>query len=518
MDVADGGAAMSAIAPAAAAPVDLAALEQAADSGDEAARIALANQWLARNRHGTPEHQRGLDLMLAAAEGSRWREASWCLGAYYLQVTTWPDAHAQAARWLTRAAAAGVAPAIDRLATLYLQGLGVDFDPARAHRLQSHLADAGFQQAAWEAGYLLADAGEDARAAAAFTRACALGYPPAYYSLGLRMAGADAAQRDPAFARALLLRAADAGFPDARQAADDYVPAAICGDAADAWHRRLKDNLAAARPILQQLVPGDIPLTRSSLHPLVTRLEGHFASLGHPSITLGADGRVRALAAACGRVRAAPGPLEWLAQQPRIAICRHLATREECAHLMHKVAPSLRRADGYLKQDSANDASEGRQFTGQGHPPGVLHADAVVRLIERRIIAASGWDAAALEPHSVIRYQPGEEYLPHVDSFSPDQILVNRARGDLGGQRAVTFLLCLHAADEGGETYFHHPALAVRGEAGMGLLHYNALPDGGLDVQSLHSGRKVVRGEKWMWRSTLRENPLYPTSTERAPA
>lgn len=508
---------MSTIAPTAAAPVDLAALELAAGSGDEGARIALANQLLARHRHGTPEHQRGLDLMLAAAHGPHWREASWCLGAYYLQVTTWPDAHQQAARWLTRAAAAGVAPAIDRLATLYLQGLGVAFDPVRALNLQNHLADAGFQQAAWEAGYLLADAGEDVRAAAMFARACALGYPPAYYSLGLRMACADPTQRDAAFSRALMLRAADAGFPDARQAADDLVPAALCGDAADVWHSRLKDNLVTARPILQQLVPADAPLTRPLVHPLVLRLESHFASIGHPAIALATDSRVGVSAVACGRVQAKPGALEWLAQQPRIGISRGMATREECAHLMHKVAASLRHPDAYVKRGSINDESESRQFNGQGHPPGVLHADAVVRLIERRIIALSGWDAAALEPYSVIRYQPGEEYLPHVDSFTSDQIVANRARGDLGGQRSVTLLLCLRAADAGGETYFHHPALAVRGEAGMGLLHYNALPDGGQDVQSLHSGRPVVRGEKWMWRSTLREHPLYPTSTERAP-
>lgn len=515
---------MSVSAPAGAglregvAGADAAQLERAAAAGNEGARIALADHLLSAHRYDTSEHRRGLDLLRAAADGPRWREACWRLGAYYLQVTVWPDAHAQAAQWLERAAQAGVAPAIDRLATLHLQGLGVGFDSARALRLQTHLADAGFQQAAWETGYLRDQFGEGTpgEAASAFARACALGYPPAYYSLGLRMARAAGDCRDAAFARALLLRAADAGFPDAREAADELVPEALCGAAALQWHVRLKENLATARPLLHQLAPSDVPLDRPSLHPRLHQIEAHFAAIGHPAITLDAHARLRVADAAVGLLRAAPSALQWLCREPKIAVSRGFASREECAQLMHKVAPSLRRADAYVKRDRDNDASEANQFDGQGHPPGALHADAVVRLVERRIVAAAGWSMAALEPHSVIRYQPGEQYLPHVDSFTPEQIARDRARGDFGGQRSVTFLLCLRAPEEGGETFFHHPQLAVRGLAGQALLHYNAVPDGGLDVQSLHSGRPVVRGEKWMWRSTLREHALYPSSAQTA--
>ncbi len=508
---------MNAIAPAPPsrpAP-NLAQLEQAARSGDPGACIAFANALLAAHPSTAPEHQRGLELMRAQADGPLARQACWFLGAYHLQVTTWPDAHAQAAHWLQRAAEAGVAPAIDRLATLHLQGLGVAFDPTRALALQRHLADAGFQQAAWESAYLLDQFGDDAAmASAGFARACALGYPPAYYSLGLRMALADGSLRDPAFARALLLRAADARFADAREAADALVPESECGPSAAEWQHRLKANLDAVRPLLQQLRPTDAPLGSASLRPEVVQLEAHLAALGHPALARGEGGRLDVDPRACARLRARPEPLQWLTQQPRIAVGRGFASREECAHLIHKVAPSLRRPDAYVKRDSGNDASESAQFDGQGHPPGALHADAVVRLIEHRIVAAAGWNMAALEPHSVIRYQPGEQYLPHVDSFTAEQLARNRARGDLGGQRAVTFLLCLRAPEEGGETFFHHPQRAVAGQLGQALLHYNAVPDGGQDVQSLHSGRPVIRGEKWMWRSTLREHPLYPTTVQ----
>lgn len=499
--------------PAVGSAPPLAQWEQAALAGDAGAQIALANHLLKAHRFGTAEHERGRQMLLTAADGPRGSEACWYLGAYYLQVTTWPNAHARAAHWLERAALAGVAPAIDRLATLHLQGIGVAFDPERALAMQRHLADAGFQQAAWETGYLLEQAGDAGAAATAFARACALGYPPAYYSLGLRMALASTETGDPSFARALLLRAADAQFPDAREAADALVPDASPAVVTD-WHRRLKDNLTAARSVLQGLRPGDSPLGRSHRHPVLAELEAKFAAIGHEALRIGDDGRLMVSASASGSARARPSPLQWLASEPRIAVSRGFASREECAHLMYKAAPNLRAPEAYTKTGSGNDESERSFFNGTGHPPGMLHADAVVRMIERRIAAATNWNPAALEPYAVIRYQPGQEYRPHVDSFDAQQLERNRERGDLGGQRVVTFLLCLHAAEEGGETYFHHPDLAVRGESGMGLLHYNAIAHGGQDVQSLHSGRPIVRGEKWMWRSTLRERSLYPTTTD----
>ena len=481
--------------------------------GDERARIALANQLLSGNHRDSPEHARGLELLRQAAEGDRWQEACWFLGAYYLQVTTWPDAHAQAAHWLERAANAGVAPAIDRLSNLHLQGIGVAYSLRRALELQVHLADAGFQQAAWEAGYL-SDQLDAGAGATAFARACALGYPPAYYALGLRYARAQGAQRDPAFARALLLRAADAKFPDAREAADELVPEREAGEAATRWHQRLKENLGAAQALRQRLVPADAPLGTRALHAAVPPLEAHFASVGHPSITMHPDGRLTVSPDACASLRASPHAWDWLAQRPKIAVSRGFASREECAHLIHKVGASLRRPDAYLKSGS-NDASEQRQFNGLGHPPGALHADAVTRMIERRIAGMTGWTMQALEPHSVIRYEPGNEYRPHVDSYSREQIERNRIeRGDFGGQRIATFLLYLKVPEEGGKTHFHFPNLSVSGEPGMGLLHYNAIPDGSGDAESLHSGRPVVRGEKWMWRSTLRQYAMYPTKPE----
>jgi len=490
-------------------------LEQAARSGDERARIELANRLLAQHRLGSPEHERGLAMLRQAAEGPRAVEAQWFLGAYFLQVSVRPDVHREAARWLERAASAGFAPAIDRLADLSLQGLGVPRSPQRALALQRHLADQGSPQAAWYAGYLLSQkegvAAEPGDDATAFARGCALGYPPAYYSLGLRFALGAGVERDGAFARALLSRAAAAGFPDARAAADELAPESEHGTDASQWYARLKHNLDAAP--LERLIPGSLPVGHP-MNPVVAQLEKHFAAVGHPLLRIDETGRLVVAPGGGESLRAAPAAWDWLAQRPRVGLSRAFATREECAHLMGRVGDSLAQPREYRRKSSINDDAEIENFSGRGRPLGAMHTDAVVRCLERRIAEMTQWPIDAFEPCSIIRYQSSEEYRPHVDFFSREQIELNRSEGtDFGGQRIATFLLYLRAPEAGGETVYDKAGVTVTGESGLGVLHYNVTPDGVPDEQSLHSGLPVKRGEKWLWRSTLREqSPSGPTA------
>src|SRR5690606_20744929 len=153
--------------------------------------------------------------------------------------------------------------------------------------------------------------------------------------------------RDAAFARALLLRAADARFPDARAAADELVPAEEAGAAAADWHARLKANLDAADGLLAALVPG-IDSADGSLDPQVAKLEAHFASVGHPALRV-ADGRLAVAAGGAAPSAPAARDWNWLAQRPRVATCADFATLEECAHLMHKVGDSRARARAFVR-------------------------------------------------------------------------------------------------------------------------------------------------------------------------
>ncbi|MSQ97712.1 MAG: hypothetical protein EXR85_00215 [Xanthomonadales bacterium] len=486
---------------------DLAALERAALSGNSHARMELANH-LIEFPADSDQCQRGLNILLGLAEGSHGAAAQWLLGVYYIQATALPGAHAEAARWLERAASAGVAPAIDRLANLHLRGLGVPYSRAKAITLLQGLADVGFQRAAWDVAYLYGEDHTETEAASAFARACTLAYPPAYYSLGLRFALGAGVTRDAGFARALLLRANDAGYPDALHAADALAPDSECGQSASTWYAALKQNHAAARPLLQQLLQEGITIDFSR-KPIIPRVESHFASLGHPGIHLDGLGRLTVKAGAQAAVASPALRWEQLAQSPRVTICRNFATREECAHLIYVARGALAQPEQYTGKTLAG-LTENSQFTGRGCPLGALVSDAVVRTVERRIAQHCAHTVDTIEPCSIIAYEPGEEYHSHVDFFSQEQIERNRkVLKDFSGQRLVTFLLCLQAPEAGGETVYDHSGLSVVYETGMATLHFNVTPAGTPDAQSLHHGCPVQLGQKWLMRTTLREHSLY---------
>ncbi|MFN2334762.1 MAG: hypothetical protein ABR550_10100, partial [Wenzhouxiangellaceae bacterium] len=84
--------------------------------------------------------------------------------------------------------------------------------------------------------------------------------------------------------------------------------------------------------------------------------------------------------------------------------------------------------------------------------------------------------------------------------------------GDFGGQRVVTFLVCLQAADQGGATAYPRAGLEVAHRTGAAMMHYNVLVDGSPDDLSLHHGVPVLRGRKWLLRTTLRAHSRYRSS------
>ncbi len=504
-------------------------LERAAAAGDEQARVALAQALLSRGAIGSECHERGLAMLLAASTGPRALEVQWLLGAYHLMVTARAGALEQARHWLGLAAAAGVAPAIDRLADLDLRGL----DAGAALLKHLLLADRGFYRSAWFVGYLLghcpaawdADgpegaAGRPGTAASAFARGCALGFPEAYFSLGVRLATGDGVEADGDLAKALLLRAADGRFPMCREAIETLLPG-HAGTEAARWHARLKQNLDAAQPMLERLRPPDGP-TPDAVNPLVPALEAHLASVGHPAFRIDRAGRLQVGAERQVRVAdTRPPQPQWqaLCQSPRVAQARDFASLEECAHLVHRFGPMLTQPRNYASTGSSNDEAELRQFSGVGAPVRVLDADPVVRTLERRLATMAQWPVEAMEPCSIIRYQAGQAYEPHVDYFTPEQVEANRReRGDPSGQRVATFLLYLVVPASGGVTHYHLPGISVAGEPGLGLIHYNTTPDGAVDPDSLHSGSAIVAGEKWLWRSTLRERAIVEAGPGPGPA
>jgi len=271
------------------------------------------------------------------------------------------------------------------LANLYVEGLAVEQDDRHALDLVSKLADRGFQSAAWLRGFLLDQLGRADEAATAFARCWALGHPEGYYSLGLRFALGAGVGADRAFARALLIRAADA-----RAAADEHCPRDEYGREAKLWYDRMKACHRAAQPMFERL---GRPTQPGRLNPLVTELEAHFARLGHAALCLDAAGRLRAKGNGGASLAVGEQSWEWVSERPRVATCATFATREECTHLIQMILPHLTDPRAYRRGNAYGDLT---YFSGEGCPVGPMEADAVIRKLERRIARMTKHPLAAL--------------------------------------------------------------------------------------------------------------------------
>ncbi|MBU6421345.1 MAG: 2-oxoglutarate-dependent dioxygenase, partial [Gammaproteobacteria bacterium] len=61
----------------------------------------------------------------------------------------------------------------------------------------------------------------------------------------------------------------------------------------------------------------------------------------------------------------------------------------------------------------------------------------------------------------------------------------------------------------GGETHYLKINKKIAGRPRMALCHFNLTPAGMPDAMTLHTGAPVLKGEKWLARTTLREKPFF---------
>lgn len=114
----------------------------------------------------------------------------------------------------------------------------------------------------------------------------------------------------------------------------------------------------------------------------------------------------------------------------------------------------------------------------------------------------------------ILRYEGAQQFKPHADAFERD---MGSSREQLthGGQRLFTTLCYLNDVD-GGHTEFPDLKISVAPKRGRVLLFANTVP-GSTDVHphSIHAGRPVISGVKWVmslwWRENLYHIPrAYP--------
>ncbi|MFK8020978.1 MAG: 2OG-Fe(II) oxygenase [Pseudomonadales bacterium] len=131
----------------------------------------------------------------------------------------------------------------------------------------------------------------------------------------------------------------------------------------------------------------------------------------------------------------------------------------------------------------------------------------VGKLLECRLAEAAAYQTSCGEVLTMLHYQKGHEYKPHVDCLSPQQAQSDEGKMQ-GGQRMMTVLFALGDDDVvGGETAFTELAVEVKAPSGT-LIKFNNVGIAGEPLRaSLHEGRAVQQGEKWMLSKWVREQP-----------
>jgi hypothetical protein len=130
--------------------------------------------------------------------------------------------------------------------------------------------------------------------------------------------------------------------------------------------------------------------------------------------------------------------------------------------------------------------------------------DLVIFCINLRIAKATGEPLSHQEMLGVLRYEPGQQYKPHGDYLLPDMQGRN-PEVDRSGQRIKTFLIYLNDDYIGGETEFVNIDIRARGAKGEGLVFYNVSDDGTPNPKTIHAGRPVTGGVKWLTTMWIRD-------------
>ncbi|MGY2735518.1 2OG-Fe(II) oxygenase [Sphingomonas sp. UYP23] len=127
-----------------------------------------------------------------------------------------------------------------------------------------------------------------------------------------------------------------------------------------------------------------------------------------------------------------------------------------------------------------------------------------IHAITRRLAAASGTQTQQGEPLAVLRYAPGQQYRPHLDTITGTP-----------NQRVLTVLVYLNEGFRGGETVFTATGLKIAPRLGDAIVFSNVLPDGRIDQRAIHAGLPVTQGVKRLATRWIRARPYDPWNPPR---
>jgi prolyl 4-hydroxylase len=132
-----------------------------------------------------------------------------------------------------------------------------------------------------------------------------------------------------------------------------------------------------------------------------------------------------------------------------------------------------------------------------------------LRQVNGRIQRQLGETSANFEGWQATRYRTGQHFDYHHDSM--------HCREEPAGMRLATLLIYLNSPRSGGATHFRNLELEVPAVAGRLLYFRNVLPDGTADLNMIHSGLPVGRGQKVTLVNWVREHHELNSERRQVP-
>ena len=408
--------------------------------------------------------------------------------------------HADALPWLERASQQDFPEACNLLGLMYLNGIGVPQRPAVAAGYLQRAAERGLKEACYTLGNLMFNgigvAMDEARASDLLLRAAELHHLPALRTLGLLHCLADGGSTQDGVALYCLRLAAQGGdalsqyllatqllqqSAATQQAEGLYWLQQAAGRQVQCAVTRL-ERLASGpdrerwQSLVQAYRPGAAPDRPTALTvPDFEKLARTDSAVIGPTV---------------------PGAVWEITQVLAPLVCEHFMNLARPALMPSYVA------DPDTGKLLTNDVRTSSSMFFQ-----LSMYDFIAGLALRQIAGLAGHDIAQAEPLAVLRYLPGQQYKPHFDYFvsrgNREELVDGR-----GGQRQTTLFVYLNDVEAGGETDFPLLHACVLPAQGKAVKFVNLDAHGEPDTRTLHAGKPVIRGEKWLLTVWFRQRPF----------
>tara|TARA_R110000824_G_scaffold73143_1_gene186391 strand:- start:1014 stop:1757 length:744 start_codon:yes stop_codon:yes gene_type:complete len=201
---------------------------------------------------------------------------------------------------------------------------------------------------------------------------------------------------------------------------------------------------------------------------------------------------------------------------PTIVVEDDVLSPALCEHIIN-LAKNKGLGDNLVNRDGKYIQDEARTSKGTFFNYG--NSDVLDGVIEA-LSGMCGLPPTRLEPISIQRYQPGQEYTPHYDAFLPDEMeeMPEASKIKQGGNRCVTMIAYLNDVQDGGGTVFPVLGFAIQAMQGRVLMFGNLDEHKIPHPASLHMGLPPENGDKWILTFWFREKDIMATKKELSKA